>query len=153
VTELRVRLVVGLAIATLAAGCGGGGDGLSKEEYEQRMQEIGGTLDEVTAGLEQQPESLDQLATGIADIRTEAQQAADQLDDIEPPEEIAAAHARLHEGLHQFAEDLGELEQAVENGELQEIQQLAQALASSEGIEQVTSATNEIESKGYDIGQ
>jgi uncharacterized phage infection (PIP) family protein YhgE len=150
---VTVLLAVLLAIATLAGWGGGGGDALSKEEYEQRMQKIGGTLDEVTAGLEQQPESLDQLATGIADIRTEAQQAADELDDIEPPEEIAAAHARLHEGLHQFAEDLGELEQAVENGELQEIQQLAQALASSEGIQQVTSATNEIESKGYDIGQ
>jgi uncharacterized phage infection (PIP) family protein YhgE len=156
VTELRVRraagIVAGLAIA-MAGGCGGGGDGLSKEEYEQQVQEVGGTLNEVTAGLQETPTSLDDLAAAIADIRTEAEQAADELDDIEPPDEVADSHDKLTAGLRQFADDLAELEQSVEDGELQEIEQLATQLASSEGIQQLTEATNELESKGYNIGE
>lgn len=98
-----------LAAALLATACGGS----DRVEYERDVAKVGRSVDR---SLEQLP--ADESATiGPEEIRRIAddlREAADQLDDLDPPKDASRAQARLERGLRgvaaafdELADDLG----------------------------------------------
>ncbi len=130
-----------LVAAGLAAGCGGGDDRLSQGEYEDRVADVGTDLEESfddLSGTFEQGEgaSLDEAADQIGQIQESMRERADELDDLEPPEDVQEAHDKLVEGLNGFADDLDEFRQAVDEGDVQAIQQFATEFQQSDAAQE-----------------
>ena len=147
---------VALVAAGLAAGCGGGDDRLSQGEYEDRVADVGTNLEQSFDDLsgtfdEGDGASLDDAADQIGQIQEDMRQRADELDDVEPPEDVQEAHDKLVEGLQGFADDLDEFRQAVDEGDVQAIQQFATEFQQSDAAKKIQEAGEELEKKGYDI--
>lgn len=99
-------MLVALAAALVATACGGG----DRVQYERDLAKVGRSVDR---SLEQLP--ADQTSTiGPEEIRRIAEdlrEAADQLDDLDPPDDAVRAQARLERGLRGVAaafDDLAE---------------------------------------------
>lgn len=162
----RVLVPTVALVALLAvAGCGGGADRLSKDEYAKRVAAAGDTLADTftTIGSEtsslstsdaSSDEVLDQAAANIRKGSSALRSTADDLDDLEPPEDADDAHEKLVKGLRLLADDVDELADAVEDRKLEDITDLSAQLedvASSEAGELLVEATDELKSKGYAI--
>jgi hypothetical protein len=152
-----VIMLAAALTAITAAGCGGGGGGgggdrLSKNEYEQEMSSIGDDLQAASAGIDLSNTSdLDKVADTVADFRVRLEQAADEVDDLNPPEDVEEETAKIAAALHAFADEFGRMEKAARKGDLQELQKAQQAVV-SEGAE-AQKAAEDLKAKGYDIGQ
>ncbi len=109
VRAFAASVVAVVAAATLVAGCGSS----DRVEYERDLAKVGRTVD---ASLERVPAG-DDAEIGpeeISRIADDLREAADQLDDLDPPDDAAKAQARLERGLRgvakafdQLASDLG----------------------------------------------
>jgi hypothetical protein len=147
---LRTVLLVAVVAAT-AAGCGGDGGRLSKAEYEQKMKEIGTELRNASSGLDfSQTSDLEKLADTIATFRERLEDAANEVDDLNPPEDAETETQQIGDALHAFTDAFDKMEQAARDGKLQELQAAQQEIA-AKGAE-AERATQSLEDKGYDIG-
>lgn len=83
-----------LLAALLSAGCGG----TTKAEYERKMRTIGREVDR----------AMDRLSGSDADrmrkAREELEQGIDDIEDIDPPDEVSGAHDDFVAGLEGMAE-------------------------------------------------
>jgi chromosome segregation ATPase len=147
-------MIVVIVVAALAAGCGGGGgDGrLSKAEYEQEMQSIGTELRTAFSGLGNlgQTNDLDKLADQIASLRENLEDAANKVDDLNPPEDVEEETDTIAHALHAFADTFEQMEDAARDGDLPALQK-AQAEVASEGA-RAQRAAESLKQKGYEIG-
>lgn len=157
----RIWIVVAaLALAAGAAACGGdggGGEPLSKEEYQQEVNKVGDTLSQSADGLsgafnQSDPESLDQVADEVEKLQDAMVKAAEDLDALNPPDDAQAAHDKLVEGIRGFADDVGKLADSARAGELAEIQSFAEDFTNSESAKKIQEATEELQAKGYTLG-
>jgi hypothetical protein len=145
------RLAGILVLAVVAGGCGGDGGRLSKSEYEQRMQEIGTELRNASSALDfSQTRDLQKLADTIAEFRDRLENAASDVDDINPPEDAETETEQIGQALHAFADTFNKMESAAREGKLQELQE-AQAEIAAQGAE-AQRATASLKRKGYNIG-
>jgi hypothetical protein len=141
-------------------GCGGDGDGgepLSKADYEREVAEVGETLESTTTQLGGalaggSLDSLDEAAGEIEELADAVDEAADELDDLNAPENAADAHDQLVEGLHGFADDIRQLAEDAEDGDLQALRDFGENLEGSEAVRQIEEATDELEAAGYRLG-
>jgi hypothetical protein len=145
----RVIAVLAAAVLLVAAGCGGGGDGgdtpLTKAEYEQQMQAIG---EDLSAALDTSDASSASTAvTQVEEAQGTLREAADQMDEMTPPEDISTEHDQLVGGVRQFADDLDEVITALEGGDLQAVS----TMMSLDSLQEIQSASAAITSKGYNI--
>jgi hypothetical protein len=149
-----------LVLAVLAAlpGCGGGsGDTLSKEDYAQQVATTGDSLSDAFGSLASTAtsvDSLDELGDAVASAGDSLTAAADDLAALDPPEDAVQANTKLTEGLRALADDLDELEQAVRDGSISRIEELAadlENIAGSEAGGRIQEAIEELGSKGYDV--
>lgn len=85
---MRLLGLVAIALALAASACGGDGDGLSQEEYEREIGTLPNLFDDVRCEVPDPLEALEARRAAFAE-----QVAA--LEGIEPPEEVADAHASL----------------------------------------------------------
>jgi outer membrane protein assembly factor BamE (lipoprotein component of BamABCDE complex) len=99
-----------VAAALLAAGCGTA----DKVEYERDLAAVGRSVDE---SLERVPTGTDAQVgpEEVSRIAEDLREAADELDDMDPPEDARSAHERLARGLRgvakafdRLADDLGD---------------------------------------------
>jgi hypothetical protein len=146
-------LAASLAAAAVLVGGGGcgGGDRLSKAEYEEKMQEVGASLERSFEAIGDNPDSLDQLSEALGKSQDELREAADELEDVEPPENVEDAHDDVVDGLRGVADQFGELVEATEEGDPEEIEQFMKDFEDSDAAKKLQSATEEIKSKGYKI--
>lgn len=79
------------------------------------------------------------------------QEVADQLDQLQPPEEIAPAHDDFIMALRSKAEADEPIVEALRRGDLQKARDLA-ADTSPEVAQQAAVAREEFEEAGYDVG-
>ena len=113
------------AMGLAAAGCGGGGDRLTREEL---IEEADATCAEFDRRIEdvQEPESLEDIEAYLQEIRPIVEEGTDELDALEPPEELADEYddwiAATRTGVDRF----DELEEAAASGDEQRIQEVFQ---------------------------
>jgi len=144
--------------ALVAAGCGGGGnDRVSKDDYEQELQGVGTSVQESFQGLGSSmkgdnPSSLDEAADRVGEIQDSLRKKADDLEDVEPPENAEKENDQLVDGLNGFADELEDFKKALDDGDVQAIQQFAQDFQDSEAAKDIQEAGQSLEKKGYDLG-
>jgi hypothetical protein len=111
------------AICLAAAGCGGGGDGLTREEL---IEEADATCAEFDQQIEDvaEPESLDDIERYIQEIRPIVEEGTDELDELEPPEELEDEYNDWIEATRSGVEQFDELEEAAASGDEQRIQEV-----------------------------
>ena len=80
--------VLGAMSLVVAGGCGGGGDELSREELISQGDAICERYEERSAEVEE-PEGPDDLERFVEETRALIADGVDELDDLEPPEELA----------------------------------------------------------------
>jgi ABC-type transporter Mla subunit MlaD len=155
----RTTTIFATALVALAAGCGGGGDRLSKDAYQQELdaaiqkveqafQGLGDSLQKVGSG----SGSLDQVAGEVGNIQSELNSAADDLDGVTPPEDVEAPHDKLVDGMRSLSDDLEEFKGAIEEGDTGAIDRFAADAQELESVKKLEEATNELKDKGYDVG-
>jgi hypothetical protein len=137
------------------AGCGGGGEALSKEDYEQQMQALRADLSASANELQQafsDPQDRDAMSEGLnaaADLLDDASQG---LADIAPPEDVADAHETMVDKSAAAAERLREFADAVANASPAELPERLAEFQNFEEFTELEAAVSAIEAKGYKIG-
>jgi len=148
-------MVLAAAIAIAAGGCGGGGGGgtrLSKSEYEQKMSSIGSDLQAASSGINlTDTKDLDKVADAVAAFKKTLEDAANKVDDLNPPQDAEEATGKIADALHAYAGGFGEMEKAARKGDLEDLQKAQQAVL-TEGTE-AQKAAQELNDKGYNIGE
>ena len=154
---MRRLSLLALAAVALLAGCGGGGDPgaagtagktLTKAEYEQRFKAI-------VTRFENSPEPKGDEAQVIETGLKRAAAMAEEIDELEPPAEIARAHDEYVAGVRAVgrSEHLQRVIDAIERGERRKAEALLdRPPVSQEMIERMARARAEFAEKGYDLG-
>ena len=116
-----------LLVTALMAGCGGDGDGdaLTADEFRQQADAIcvdfEGRLDELGT-----PESLDDLQGYVDDAVPILEEGTNELDELQPPEELEEDWDRAMEINREQLDTVRELQTAVEEGDQARIAELLQ---------------------------
>jgi hypothetical protein len=117
-------------IATLAlplAGCGGGGTDPYALEYTKAAKQYKQSVDEARAETAQLPRLRDRVPALMA-IKTSTDKFASDLEDADPPGEVAKLNARAVAVLHRFSGDLERLKRAATAGDRRGVDRLAPRL-------------------------
>lgn len=140
-----------LAISgALVAGCGDDGP-LTKAEYEEKVRTTYAEVQEAFARTN--VPSLDELAGRVEDAQEALRAAADELEGVDPPEDVETEHEEVVAGLRAYAEDLNRLRNAAEQGDERTIEDFNARLATNPSVEQIAEAAERMKFKGYDLGQ
>jgi hypothetical protein len=145
-----------LPLALLAAGCGGGGGGggsrLSKTQYEARVQKDAADVRDAFTPLSKAPSSLKELANEIKTGQNKLRGAANDLDGISPPKDVAHDNDVLVAGLRKLATLLEPLRKGAADGDPAAVQKAASDLQKSNALKEAQDATEDMKKKGYKIG-
>lgn len=133
----------------MVPGCGGGEDALTKSEYERVVRSV---YAEVQTAFRATRVPADQLGPRVEAAQDELRDAADTLDTIEPPAEVATENDRLVAGMRAYASQLDAVRDAAEDGDTAEVEQLSSALGRSEAVEEMAEAAEAMKFRGYDLG-
>ena len=147
------RLAAGfalLAIAALAAGCGG----TSKEDYEREIDEIGTTLERQFTEIGRDIQSSGSLRQAAPEVDKGAQaldEAATDLEEVEPPEDAETAHAKIVDGIETLADDYRKAARAAESNDTKALLELFGNIGASEGARKIAEAREDLKKAGYDV--
>lgn len=145
----RPVLLVAL-VALLLAGCGGA----SKEEYQNDVKAIGERVQRAGNELgKSNPESSDDLVKGLERTKAAVVSAAEDFEELEPPDNASEAHAQTLRGIRRTSDDLDPLITAAKSGDLQALQRrLAGGFPSPATRDLLTGAQQLYRELGYDVG-
>jgi hypothetical protein len=129
------------AMGLAAAGCGGGGDKLTRDEL---VEEADATCAEFDRRVEdvREPESLEDIEGYLQEIRPIVEEGTDELAALEPPEELADEYDEWIEATRSGVDRFDELEEAAASGDEQRIQEVLQSLG--EGGEEADRLAQEL---------
>lgn len=152
-----MRFAVATAACAVAlCGCGDDDTGasLSKDEYQERFREIvsapGREAASSTPEATTPQEQAEEIDTGLDRLRS----VASELDGLEPPREIAGAHATFVAGLRAGVDDTEKLVRVLRAGN----ERRAAAMIDSGTIfepatvQKIGRARREFSEEGYDLG-
>lgn len=111
--RIATLFAAGLLAAGLIAACGGD----SKEDYAQEVEDVLRPLGDDLTALGQtigESENATALAAGIGEAQDQLDQAAADLEAIDPPGGVEDVNADLIAAISGFADDLGAAREAVE---------------------------------------
>jgi hypothetical protein len=147
---LRKAFLTISALATLSlTGCGGDGR-LSKSDYEHRVRSVYANVQE--AFRKTNVTSTELLADRVGEAQGELRSAADELEEIQPPEKVEEETEELVEGMREYADDLDELREAAERGDQAAVQKFNSGIPRNEAVGRMAEAAEEMKFKGYDLG-
>ena len=145
--------VVLVALAALTvAGCGGGGNELTKAQYEQRVQADAKALGTAFSSIGTAVTTPAQLKTVVADAKKELEKAAADLASLKPPQDARDANQKFVAGLRAVEKQLTALSDALQKGDIASMVTLAQKLSQSKELAAAQQAANDLQKKGYDLG-
>ena len=144
--------VLATGLVVLVAGCGGGGGGrLSKSDYEQKLKSEGSQLKTAFSAVDLEKSSnINDLTTKLTNLQQELDQAASDIEDLEPPKDVEADNQKLADALHNAADKFGELKDAAKAQDQQRMQKISQEVATV--LQEGKAAADDLKAKGYDIG-
>jgi hypothetical protein len=149
-TSLRILAPVAAAAALFVAGCGGSG-GVSKNDYVK-------SLNEAVSSLQQSTASLGPAATtgGAAEQRLEdgakaMDAAAENFNEIAPPDDAKHAHGQIVDGLHKFADTFRDAAEAARAKDSSKLLKVISDIDSSPGAKELQAATEELAANGYNV--
>jgi hypothetical protein len=115
------------ALAIVAAGCGGGGGGgggaLSKEEYSSQLNKICTELNDKNKAIGD-PQSIDEVVTKGPQLQDAFQSAIDEVENLNPPDELKDAHERFVSLGRQIHSKIDDLIAAAKKKDLAKAQQI-----------------------------
>jgi hypothetical protein len=144
----RFSLLALGVLAIIAGGCGG--ERLSKEEYQQKLKGAGVELSNASRPLSQATTGPE-YAAGAQEVRDGLRKVADDLDGIDPPEDVAPANGRLVAAFRGLADEFDKVKAAAASGP-KAAQAAGGRLARSQASEEARQAVLEIQRRGYDVG-
>jgi uncharacterized lipoprotein len=148
--SIRAILVLAASAVLVLSGCAGGDEGrLTKAEYEERVRSVYAEVQEAFAGTNV---AVEALAGRVGDAQDELREAADELEDTQPPQEVEAENAQIVVGMRAYAEDLDRLRNAAERGDERTIEDFNARIGRNESVEQIAEAAERMKFKGYDLG-
>jgi hypothetical protein len=145
---LARRLPIVVA-ALFLAGCGGD-ERLTKDEYAARVRAV---YADVQAAFRATNVLGGELAPRVEAAQEQLRESADELDGVEPPEDVETEHSQLIDGMRRYADDLDRLRNAAESGDQRTIEDFNARIAQNEAVEQMAEAAERMKFKGYDLGQ
>jgi hypothetical protein len=151
VCQQAFRIAALAASAVILAGCGSGGENrLSKSEYEHRVRSVYAGVQ--AAFRETRSVSGADLAGAVAAAQQRLRDAADELDAVEPPKDVEEGNEELVEGMREYADDLGELREAVVRGNEAAVTRFNAEIGENPAVKQIAEAAEEMKFRGYDLG-
>jgi HAMP domain-containing protein len=146
----RLLILSGAVVAVLLpSGCGGGDDRLSKTEYEEKVRSL---YADVQAAFQATNVGKTQLAARVEAAQRELRSAADELADVQPPEEVEAENQQIVQGMRAYADDLERLRKAAARGDTRTVEDFNSRIAKNESVEQIAEAAERMKFKGYNLG-
>lgn len=147
----RAAGVLMAVLALLVAGCGGD-EPLSKSDYEREVVEFSTTLREalmpVSADLTGATD-LDLIASRLDDGAQVLDDAADDFDELTPPEDIEGAHSQIIGGVRSIADTFRTGADQAQEGNRDRLFATLQAYGESAGPMAIAAAQAELREKGY----
>jgi hypothetical protein len=145
-----VSRVALLLLVVAAASCSGDDGRLTKAEYAEKVRTVYADVQEAFARTDVPP---DELAGRVEDAQGRLRDAADELEDTEPPVDVEAEHAQLVEGFRSYADDLDRLRNAAERGDERTIEDFNARVSQNDSVVLIAEAAESMKFKGYDLGQ
>ena len=137
------------AVIALAA-CGGGG-GLTRAAYEQKLRDAGHELGVARRQLSQS-RTQDEFRRGAEAVEEALGDAADELDEGTPPADVEAVNERLVSALRRLANDWDDVKRAADEGP-DAASRAARSVTAGVAARQAEEAIREITRRGYDVGE
>ena len=121
----KLAIAAVLALVLIAAGCGGGGGGtsLSKEEYSSQLNTICTELNDKNKAIGD-PQSIDEVVTKGPQLQDAFQSAIDEVENLNPPDELKDAHERFVSLGRQIHSKIDDLIAAAKKKDLAKAQQI-----------------------------
>jgi hypothetical protein len=136
-------------LALVVAGCGGGR--LTKSQYEDKLQGAGNDLSGAVQQLTQAA-TKEEFKDDVGDVQKALDSAADTLDGVTPPRDVASANDRLVHGLRGLAEDFGRLKDAADQG-IDAATLRARQVTTGAASRETRQAIEELRRHGYEVGR
>ena len=142
---------VGLAFAVAGCGGGGGGGTLSKSQYEQHLRADSQAITKAFQPLSTPPSSLSVLASELKVGQDKLRSAADDLNGVTPPKDVAKDNQALVQGLQKLADELESLRSAAAKKDPKLVQKALADLKTSHALVDARNATDDMKKKGYKL--
>jgi hypothetical protein len=146
-------IVLVVALALPAAGCGGGGGNdeavkpLTKAQYQARLQQLS---NQVGAELRQSVGASTTLKQGdVPKLQKSLRSLARRLDELRPPAAVADLHTRLIAAVGGLADDLPSLAKTLDQAK--DPSAAIAALFGAKPIQELIQLQQAFKDKGYDI--
>ena len=144
--NLSLILVLTATVALVAAGCGNGEANDYVDEVNAIQTSLQTEAGEITAGAATNPNQIGEIASQLEEAFASA---AEELEAVDPPEDVADLHAQLVDQVSGLGDQIGAAGDAIQNANSpQEIQAAATELqtAASGAAGELDSLINEINS-------
>jgi hypothetical protein len=145
-----VRFHAVLLVLVLAGCSGGGREQLSKAEYEETVRTAYADVQE--AFRQTNVDDVSELAPRIEDAQDQLRDAAGELEDVDPPNEVEAENAQIAEAMRAYADDLDGLLEAAERGDTIAVAEFSSRVATNDAVVAMMEAAERLRFKGYDVG-
>lgn len=143
------HILAPLGLALALSGCSLGEDRLSKAQYEEHVRTTYAHVQEAFAATDVPG---GQLASRLADAQTALRDAAEALEEVEPPKEVEKENEEIVEGMREYAENLDAVRAAAANRDQSAIDDFNARIRDNEAVERIAEAAEEMKFKGYDLG-
>ena len=139
-----------VAAALVVAGCGGSG-GVSKNDYVKSLNEAVTSLQKSTASLGPDATSGGAAVTRLEDGAKAMDVAAENFNNITPPDDAKHAHGQIVDGLHKFADTFRDAADAAKSKDSEKLLKVLSDIDKSPGAKELQAATAELAAKGYNV--
>lgn len=156
VSEASSRLATVALACALLAGCGGddASDGpLSKIEYEKRFNGVIRDAEKRGDLGSPKSESGDELGRLLDRASESADRVSEELGDLEPPREVAAAHDDYVAGIAATGDGLEEVADAARRGDRSALSKGMTSYVDRAALAKLVSARRTLARKNYDLGE